>query len=38
MMQVGRNLTDPVDGFVRGKCFLILRSRCPGGHSGVNTG
>ncbi len=24
MMQVGRNLTDPLDGFVRGKRFLIL--------------
>ena len=24
MMQVGRNLTDPVDGFLLGKRFLIL--------------
>ena len=24
MMQVGRNLTDPLDGFLRGKRFLIL--------------
>ena len=24
MMQVGRNLTDPFDGFLRGKRFLIL--------------
>ena len=24
MMQVGRNLTDPQDGFVRGKRWLIL--------------
>ena len=24
MMQVGRNLTDPLDGFLRGKQFLIL--------------
>ena len=24
MMQVGRNLTDPLDGFVRGKRLLIL--------------
>ena len=24
MMQVGRNLTDPLDGFLRGKRWLIL--------------
>ena len=24
MMQVGRNLTDPHDGFLRGKRFLIV--------------
>ena len=24
MMQVGRNLTDPLDGFVRGKRLLLL--------------
>ena len=24
MMQVGRNLTDPLDGFLRGKRFLVL--------------
>ena len=26
MMQVGRNLTDPVDSFLLGKRFLILDS------------